>query len=551
MKPVTKTGATLALVLARGQAMAVPRRSAVDVSDQPRYQTLRDYLRVIRAQRWLILLFIVLFGGAAFAYSARQDPTYEAEAALSFNEPTQDLSFLGVSAFPTETPQQRAAINSELVTRTAVARRVRDSLGLTSSIEELQDAVGAQPEAQTNLVVIEASAGDDEFAALLANEFAEQAAALANQESQDRLEEAEESLRETFRAQSERGVGPIERATFTDRIARLQALQDFGRPVEISRRAEVPSAPASPNPALNTTLGLLLGLALGLLVAFGRDSLDVRLRGSRDIQAHVKLPLVGHIGDDAMGTAGAASRNGHRKMSPADLESFRILRKNLEFLDIDRTLRTIAVTSALPEEGKSTVAASLAGTFAQGGKRTLLVECDLRRPALAERLGLQRTPGLTDYLTEQVSPQEVLQGVPVTTGETNGNGAAAPMPGAEELVCITAGSPVPRPADILASKRFRDFLKEVSEAYDVVVLDTSPLLSVSDTLELIPNVDGVVLCIRAGRTRRDEAKAAKEALDHLPDRPTGLVVTGIKPGDEADYGYYSSSYAYGPTDSGR
>lgn len=520
------------------------------MSDQPRYQTLRDYLRVIRAQRWLILLFIVLFGGAAFAYSARQDPTYEAEASLAFKEPTQDLAFLGISAFPSSTPQQRAAVNSELVTRAAVARRVRDSLGIETSIESVQSSVSAQAEAQTNNVVIEARSGDDEFAAVLANEFAEQAAALANQEEQNRLEEAEKSVRRSFRDQRARGAGPIERATFADRIARIQALQDFGRPVEIIRRAETPAAPVSPDPVLNTTLGILLGLALGLLVAFARDSLDVRLRGSRDIQAHVKLPLIGHIGDDAMGTAGVASRNGHKKVSPADLESFRILRKNLEFLDIDRTLRTIAVTSALPEEGKSTVAASLAGTFAQGGKRTLLVECDLRRPSLAERLGLKRSPGLTDYLTEQVSPQEVLQGVPVNTGETNG-AAAAPMPGAEELVCITAGSPVPRPADILASKRFRDFLKEVSQAYDVVVLDTSPLLSVSDTLELIPNVDGVVLCIRAGRTRRDEAKAAKEALDHLPERPTGLVVTGIRAGDEVDYGYYSSAYAYGATDSGR
>lgn len=522
------------------------------MSDQPRYQTLRDYLRVIRAQRWLIVLFIVLFGGAAFAYSARQDPTYEAEASLAFKEPTQDLAFLGISAFPSSTPQQRAAVNSELVTRAAVARRVRDSLGIETSIESVQSSVSAQAEAQTNNVVIQARSGDDEFAAVLANAFAEQAAALANQEEQNRLEEAEKSVRRSFRDQRARGAGPIERATFADRIARIQALQDFGRPVEIIRRAETPAGPVSPDPVLNTTLGILLGLALGLLVAFARDSLDVRLRGSRDIQAHVKLPLIGHIGDDAMGTAGVASQNGHKKVSPADLESFRILRKNLEFLDIDRTLRTIAVTSALPEEGKSTVAASLAGTFAQGGKRTLLVECDLRRPSLAERLGLKRSPGLTDYLTEQVSPQEVLQGVPVNAGETNGNGAAAaPMPGAEELVCITAGSPVPRPADILASKRFRDFLKEVSQAYDVVVLDTSPLLSVSDTLELIPHVDGVVLCIRAGRTRRDEAKAAKEALDHLPERPTGLVVTGIRAGDEVDYGYYSSAYAYGATDSGR
>jgi Mrp family chromosome partitioning ATPase len=278
-------------------------------------------------------------------------------------------------------------------------------------------------------------------------------------------------------------------------------------------------------------------------VAFVRDSLDVRLRGSREIQAEVKLPLVGHVGNDAMGRA-AVSTNGHGKLSAADLEGFRILRKNLEFLDIDSPLRTMAVTSALPEEGKSTVAAALAWAYAQNGKSTLLVECDLRRPALAERLGLNQAPGLSDYLTEQAGPQEVLQSVPTASApgdSKNGNGEA-PLHTAAELVVITAGTPVPRPSDVLASQRFRDFLAQVRDAYDVVVLDTSPLLSVSDTLELLPQVDGTVLCVRAGQTRREEAKAAKAALDHLPDRPTGLVVTGIKEGEEADYGYYSSAH---------
>ena len=103
--------------------------------------------------------------------------------------------------------------------------------------------------------------------------------------------------------------------------------------------------------------------------------------------------------------------------------------------------------------------------------------------------------------------------------------------------------PAPRPAELLGSQRLQAFLKQVESAYETVVLDTAPLLSVVDTLELIPHVDGLVICVRAARTTRDQARAAKAAIDHLPKRPTGLVITGVRAGDEADYGYYYS-YAY-------
>lgn len=518
------------------------------MNDAPRYQTLRDYLRVIRAQRWLILLFVLAFGGAAYAYSAQQTDRYEAQASLSFKEATQDLELIGAQSIPRQTPEQRAAVNAQLITRVGVAQRVKEQLKLRAPVEDVQGAVSAQPEARTNLVVVKARSSDPRFAARLANEFARQGVAVASAEQKRRLDEAARSLRRSLSRARRRNrqISEFTVATFVDRIARVQALKDFGSPAEVVEAAEVPSSPVSPNPVRNSVLGVILGLTFGLVVAFVRDSLDVRLRRARDIQAQVKLPLVGHVGNDAMGSSGVISRNGHRALAPEDLEAFRILRKNLEFLDIDSPLKTIAITSALPEEGKSTVAASLAAACAQGGRNTLLVECDLRRPSLADRLGLKRSPGLTDYLAGHAGPQDVLQAVPVAGETAGGERAAAAVSTPEELVCITAGEPAPRPGDILGSERFRDFVAQVREAYDVVVLDTSPLLSVSDTLELLPHVDGVVLCIRAARTSRDEAKAAKAVLDHLPKRPTGLVVTGIKPGDEADYGYYSSTYAYGP-----
>ena len=520
------------------------------MNDQPRYQTLRDYLSVVRARRWLILLFVVVFAGAAAAYSAQQSPRYEAEASLAFKDLTDDYRFLGFPPAAVGTPQQRSAVAAELVTRQDVAARVKDALHLKASVRNIQGHVSARSEAQTFLVVVDAHAGSARLAAQLANEFARQAKAVVAEEDDRRLGQAEKSLESALSrvSRARDANGPFLRTSLIERLERVRSLRTFGETVDIARTAQVPSGRVSPKPGRDVTLGALLGLALGLLAAFVRDSLDVRLRSAREIQAHVKLPLLGHIGSGAMGGAAFAARNGHRRLSPEDLEGFRILRKNLEFLDVDTPVRMVAITSALPEEGKSTVAAALAGTYALAGKSVLLVECDLRRPSLAERLGIQREPGLTDYLAERAGPQEVLQGVPVGAaagGKKRGGADAADTDSAaSELVCITAGSPAPRPAEMLGSKRFADFLGQVSEAYDVVVLDTSPLLPVADTLELLPHADGIVLCVRAGQTRRDEARAAKAALEHLPEKPTGLVVTDIRPGDEADYGYYSAAHAY-------
>lgn len=171
---------------------------------------------------------------------------------------------------------------------------------------------------------------------------------------------------------------------------------------------------------------------------------------------------------------------------------------------------------------------------------------DLRRPCLSERLSIQRSPGLSDYLAGRATAADVVQVVtlsdaPVSNGA---NGRASPAVGTEagKLVVIAAGSRSIRPAELLASQRFRTFLEETTAAYDVVVIDTSPLLAASDALEIVPFVDCVLLCIRADQTTSDQARAVKESLSHQPERPTAIVVAGMKPGREHDYGYYMSAY---------
>ncbi len=522
--------------------------STHQLSDAPRYVTLRDYLRVLRERRLLILAITVLFTAAAVLASAHKKPVYQADAALSFQDTSADATLLGTASFALQTPEQLAARSAEIVGRRDVAVRVQRALGRKGSIRSLQRKVSGRVEATTNLVVILGEASTARGAARLANEFARQTRSLANDEARRRFAAAAATLRRQQKALRKSTSDVITRATYADRITRLESLAQFAQVAQTARPAVAPASPVSPKPVRDGILGALIGLTLGILAAFIRDSLDRRLRSSREIQEQLHLPMLASVRTDALGRAGGVA-NGRGVMSAADLEAFRILRTNLEFLDVDDPVRSVVVTSALPEEGKSTVAASLALAAAAAGRRTLLVECDLRRPVLAKRFGVEGKPGLVEFLTGQVEPRDILRSVdalPATadaepSADTNGGEASAGAEGGDQtpkLVCIFAGGPAPRAVELLGSKRFETFLEEVRQAYDLVVLDSSPLLSVVDTLEILPRVDGVLVCVRASRTTRDQARAAKAAIDHLPERPAGLVVTGVRSGDEADYGYY-------------
>jgi Mrp family chromosome partitioning ATPase len=156
---------------------------------------------------------------------------------------------------------------------------------------------------------------------------------------------------------------------------------------------------------------------------------------------------------------------------------------------------------------------------------------------MAQRFGLPEGPGLTDYLMGNASPQEVIRvvpSVPSAAGSADGNSIAP-----EPLVCITAGASPPRPADLLGSERFRAFIAQVSDAYDTVLIDTAPLMTVADTLEIVPSVSAVLLCVRLHQSTRDQALAAREALERLPERPTGVILTDVRETEEGYYSYYA------------
>ena len=480
----------------------------------PESRTLKDYLRVLRRHRVLVLGIALSAAALAFGLSITKEPVYDAAASLQFQDPNNQTS--GVVGQPAADffPAGEAAAGAQIVTRNDVLAAVSRRVGKSPS--QLRSDVSATVDPQSNLVSVEVSADTAEGAARTANLLAREAQTVARNDARDFYENRARDLLKD----------PLQAAV----AARLKTLAAVAEPVEIVRLAEEPDSPSSPKPLITTIAAAFLGLLIGIGAAFLRETLDRRVTDPHEVQKRLDVPLVGYVREDTLGMVGLAS-NGKVQASEDDLESFRILRTNVDFLGDGAGPGTVVVTSPLPEEGKSTVAAWYAYANALAGRQTALVECDFRRPVLARRLGFDPSPGLSDYLAGDAKPPQVLRSLPI-----EGNGG-------QPLPVIPAGTDAFHPTELLGSKRFQQFLEQVSKAYELVVLDCAPLLPVGDTLELIPHVDGVLLCVRLNRTTFDQAASAKQAMEHLPEKPIGLVVTGLRSGSDDDYYGYYTAYA--------
>ena len=505
------------------------------MNEAPRNMTFRDYLRVVRERRWLIIIITVVFAGAAFVYTIRQPKIYTAESTVQFRldnvDPAVPIFLVGLS------PQQRATVAARLVTSDAVAVRAKKALRTNLSVKALKASVTPHVDASTLLVLIDARRHFPVLAAQLANVFARAAVDQTQADVRARYKAAAAERRKVVAP-----LKPAERVAYASTIARLDELAATAQPATVIQPADVPTDPVSPHPVRDTFLGALIGLLVGLIAASVREALDRRFASAREIESQLGLPLVGYVPEEMLGRSVVNSR-GRKALTSVDLDAVQMLIANVELLDVDSTPKLVVVTSALADEGKSTVAAAMAGASAALGRHTLLVECDLRKAQLAKRLGLDGSPGLTDYLSGQTALVDVVQKVEFPIAS---NGTRKDKQEGDHLSfsCIVAGSPVPQPVALLHSEKARQFFEAVTSSYDMVVLDATPVLPLADALQLIPASHAVVMCLRATRTTRGQAEAAAAVLERFPDKPAGIVVTGVRLPEESEL-YGSSAYAYG------
>ncbi len=298
--------------------------------------------------------------------------------------------------------------------------------------------------------------------------------------------------------------------------------------VVIIDKARIPDMPSKPNRKLIVLIGFFLSLTVAFGFVFMLDYFDSKVRTPEQIQDNELnyisyIPIVQNVNGNGKSEV---VYDGEGQTIAA--EAFRTLRTRLRFTQIARKeMKTLLVTSANEQEGKTFIASNLACSFALSNKKTLIIDCDLRRPRVNSFFSSGLTPGLTDYFLNDKSFREILR----SSGKRN-------------LYYITAGTLPPNPSEIIASQKMEEFLKKVKEIFDVVIIDSAPLLAVSDSEVLARLVDGTFLVTNSGGTEIDSLKHAAELLRFDESSYLGVVLNRYAPKKGSGY-YYRYSYTYG------
>ncbi|MBW6504968.1 polysaccharide biosynthesis tyrosine autokinase [bacterium] len=307
------------------------------------------------------------------------------------------------------------------------------------------------------------------------------------------------------------------------RIAKASTISN----INIVDPAIVPDKPVKPQKGMNLLLGLLGGLILGSGAAFFKDYLDDTIKDEEEAKRALAWPMLATIPT----IEGAAKDSGpvnlvvqtNPKSSPA--EAFRGLRTAIHFSSLKRDCKVVMITSSFPGEGKTTIAANLALTFAQSGNRVLVVDCDLRRPGLHKVFGHSRNPGVTEVLAGDVPLAQALHAT-----------------GIENIALLSAGTIPPNPAELLCSDRMRELLAGLRASYDMVILDAPPVIPVTDAPLLTALTDLVVVVVEAGRIPANAARRMKELLQSVQAPVAGFVLNDRTALFSDTYGYYGKGY---------
>jgi capsular exopolysaccharide synthesis family protein len=453
---------------------------------------LRDYLRILR-RYWLGILTAVLLGLlAGGGASVLTRPSYAAETqlfvAIQSSGSVQDLQQGNTFS------QARVQSYVKTIDSPVVLNPVIEALGLDMTSEALASRVSASTDANTVLINITVTDASAVQAAAIA-----QAVANSLVNAVDTLEKPQTG-----------GTSPVR--------------------LSIIKPATAPTTPSAPNTRLNLLLGLVAGLAVGCGFAVLRSTLDNRIRGEADLRRVTDAPLLGGIAfDSAAAKSPLLSELSAR--SPR-AEAYRQLRTNLQFANVTGNAKTILVTSSLPGEGKSTTAANLAMSLAQAGSAVCLVDADLRRPMVAEYLGLAQDAGLTTALVGLADVDDLLQ-----------------QWGDDKLFVLTSGQIPPNPSELLGSEEMKGLILRLEQVFDSIVIDAPPLLPVTDAAVLSQHVGGVVLVVGAQKITTNDLERSIGSLELVDADLLGIVLNLVpaKGPDAYSYGYYSNGDSTEPS----
>jgi capsular exopolysaccharide synthesis family protein len=531
--------------------------------------TVRQYARALRRRAWMLILVPVLAVFAAVVVTHEMPPTYESQVTLLVR-PAQPISSLDpTSSFVTA--DQVAHTYAQLMIQRPLLQKVVTDLNLRMTPEALGRDVRVTPQSGTTVLTVTVQSGQPGRARDIANKLVDSFILQTKdlQQSQinqytTKIDAQLEQLKTQIQKEQARidelqggptganglparsGSQPRLNADQQSELYNLQQQVGLDRTQynEIARNessivvnvaratdsvvviapAVTSVTPTSPKLWLNVLVAGVAGLAAAVIVVVLLEQMDQSIRSSEQLVERIGLLPLASI------PSWSAGRRGEKELvalqeDPALGEPYRTLRTNILFSAIDRELRTIAISSALPKEGKSRTAANLSVALAAAGHSTLLIDCDFRRPSQHRLFGRVQNIGLADLMLQEATESEVI----------------TPVELVPNLWLLSSGPTPPNPSELLASGRMRELLARLAETFTYVVIDTPPVNLVADALVLGTYTDATLLVVEHGQSRYPAVRTAKDSLERVGARLLGAVLNKV-PSREG-YGYYNYNYS--------
>lgn len=520
---------------------------------------LKDYLIPLRKWWWLIAAATLVATLSSFLATRQQPYNYAAKTTLLVGRSIQSTN---PQDYEINASQQLGQTYASLAVRRPVKNATQVTLGLSwlpeytakmvpsTQLLEIQviDTVPARAQAVANEVanqlILQTPAEERDLQQrreYVNRELQETEAAMDRTKAE--IAKLREDMAQMFSARqiadTQSQINALEQKLTSYRTTYLTSMnlvQGGVNTLQVVEPADLPETPVGPNKGMTILLAAVIGFLLAAAAAYLLEYLDDTLKHPDDVRKTTGLTTLGAVPLIREEEGGAAAPFPIEAPSGA-VEAYRVLRTNLQFAAVGHPLRTVMVTSPAPSEGKSMTAGNLAAALAQAGKRVVLVDADLHRPRQHRLFALPNNAGLTTaLLADEPAVDEVLQ-----------------ESGVAGLRVLSTGPLPPNPAELLGSPRMHALLDALVASSDVVVIDTPPVMALSDAAVLASQVDGVLMVIRAGETRRDVARQAVEALQQVNARLIGALLNRVPTRSGGYYYYYyydhyGRHYGYGDGD---
>lgn len=495
----------------------------------------RDFMRGMRTRALMVVSAAALVTLISVAASFLQAPTYRGEAEVLLTQQDTGAALLGAP----QTYLSDLGLEREVQTQVAamtsrdLLEKVIQTLDLKTTTTDLLNRVNVSADGQTNIVTIDVLDGSAARAANTANALSEAYVVWSRDRQRASITAAADGVETRLLSAQEQivavqamissgdasGARQVELqaanrlyGTLSDQLEQLKINEQLATGSgSVLTSAVADPVPVSPDPVRNGALGLAMGLVVGLGAAFLATKMDQTIKSPDEAEAIYGAPVMGSIPFEKHRRQDAPRLTLAEQPGGAGAEAYRVLRNNLGFINFKHDIKTVLITSAVPREGKSTVAANLAVVLSSAGKKVVLVGCDFHQPVVAEFFGLDQTTGLSDLLAGTKDLREALH----------------QPPGFENLWVLPSGSKPPNPSELLGSSKMEEVIASLRESVDWIILDSAPLLAVADTAAVVRWVDGVLIVTRAGVSTRDPARKTREQLENVGARLLGIALFGI------------------------